>query len=200
MSLKKQDLDNLMKLQGKIRGVVFQTDAKYVLEKEGEEGLQKLEKRTKELGLPISYRGVKALEWHPIGLRVASLLLIKDIFGWDRKEIRKMGQAAPKTSLIVKLFFKLFLSPRRLAVESSKYWKEHHTLGSLKAEKLDIEHRKIILRLTDYTVHPLFCVYLEGYFETVMALSRKSRKAEVKEIRCPFHDSVPYHDYLIQWE
>jgi hypothetical protein len=78
--IKKEELDKLMKIEGEVRGVVFQTDAKYVLEKEGEEGLKKLEERVKGLGYPIDYRKGEALDSHPIGLRVISLLLIKDTF------------------------------------------------------------------------------------------------------------------------
>lgn len=199
-NMDRQELQNLLKLKGKIRGVVFQTDAKYVLEKEGEEGLRKLEKRVKELGLPVDYRRAKAMEWHPIGLRVVSLLVIKDTFGWDAQEMRKMGEAAPKVSFIVKFFFKLFLSPKKFTKEASKYWRKHHTLGALKAVKLDEEHKETVLRLSGYTVHPLFCLYLEGYFETVMALIRKSGKATVKEIRCPYRDNIPYHEYLVKWQ
>jgi len=43
----KKQLDKLLELQGEVKGVVFQTDGKYVLQKEGEEGLKKLEKRSK---------------------------------------------------------------------------------------------------------------------------------------------------------
>jgi histidyl-tRNA synthetase len=75
--IKKEELDKLMKIEGEIKGVAFQADAKYILEKEGEEGLKKLEKRVKEFGYPIDYRTVRALNFYPIGLRVISLLLIK---------------------------------------------------------------------------------------------------------------------------
>lgn len=196
----KIEIDNLLKLNGKIRGVVFQTDARYVLEKEGEVGLQELEEKAKRYNLPINYRSAKALEWCPIGLRIVSLLLIKETFGYQDSEIRKMGEMAPKVSFIVKLFFRLFLSPRKLAEECPRYWKEHHTLGELRAVRIDEDRNEIVLRLENYVVHPLFCLYLEGYFETVMCLARESRKAKAKEIACPFKDNLPFHDYLITWE
>jgi len=199
--LKKEELNKIIKeIKGKIRGVVFQTDAQYVLSREGKEGLVKLQKRVKELGLSIDYKKAKAMEWWPVGLRIVSLLLIKDTFGWTDKDIREMGKAAPKTSFIVKLFFRLFLSPKKLSEEIPKYWEKHYTEGELKTVSLDEKGKKMILRLENYLLHPILCKYLEGYFETVMALTRKSQQATSKEIKCPHRDNVSYHEYLITWK
>lgn len=199
--LKREELENLVKsIKGKIRGVVFQTDATYVLSKEGEEGLKKLEKRVKELGLPINYREAKAMEWQPVGLRIVSILLIKDTFGWSEEEIRNMGKAAPKTSFIVKFFFKLFLAIEKFAKEIPSYWREHYTEGELKVVKLDTkEKKKMILHLENYKLHPLFCKYLEGYFETVLNLAQKG-EAEVKETKCMHKDDTSYHEFTAIWK
>jgi hypothetical protein len=199
--LDKKEIENLMKIKGKIRGVVFQTDGRYILEKMGEEGLEKLEKRAKELNLTIDYRGAKTMEWYPVGLRAISLLLIKDVFGWGDKEIREIGKTAPKISFIVKFLFKLFLSPKKLAEEVPQYWKEHYrNIGELEAIKVDEEKKEIVLHLRNFNVHPIFCTYLSGYFETVMALTRKSGKATCQETKCVFKDNTPYHEFLLTWE
>lgn len=200
MTLNKQVIEELKKAEGETRGVVFQTDAKYVLSREGEEGLQKLEKRVKELGLGIDYRRAKTMEWYPIGFRVISLLLIKDIFGWRDSKIREMGKSAPKTSFVAKLFFRLFLSLAKLTKEVPRFWQEHHTIGKLQTVKLDEANKVIILRLSGVNLHPIFCLYLEGYFETVMALTRKGHSAKVKEIKCPFREKVNFHEYQITWQ
>lgn len=34
------ELENLMKIKGEVKGVVFQTDADYIFKKEGEQGLK----------------------------------------------------------------------------------------------------------------------------------------------------------------
>ena len=34
----REEIEKLLKVEGKVKGVVFQTDAYYVLQKEGEEG------------------------------------------------------------------------------------------------------------------------------------------------------------------
>jgi hypothetical protein len=196
----KEEIDNLIKLEGKVRGVVFQTDAEYVKEKVGEEGLRKLEEKVKELNLPLNYRRAKAMEWYPIGLRAISLLLIREVFGWDEKEIREMGKTAPKVSFIVKLFFKLFLSIRKLTKEVPKFWREHYTIGELEVVELNEEKKYMILHLKNFRVHPLLCSYLEGYFETVLALTRETRRASVAERRCLFKEEVDFHEYYAEWE
>lgn len=199
--IEKEELENLLKIKGEIRGVAFQTDAQYILAKEGEEGLKKLEKRVKELNLPIDYRRVSAMEWYPVGLRVISLLLIKDTFSWPDEEIRKMGQTAPKISFIVKFFFKLFLSVRKLVQEIPQYWKEHYrNIGEIEVVKLDEEKKEVVVRVTNFKVHPIYCKYLEGYFETVLALTREKGRVTSRETKCMFRDGTPFHEYLVTWE
>lgn len=199
--LNKEELQDLVRnTKGKVRGVVFQTDAQYVRTKEGEEGLEKLQKRANELGLNIDYKGAKAMNWHPAGFGVASLLLMKDTFGWSDKDIRDYGNAAPKISFIVKFFFRLFISLKKLAKEVPRYWREYCSYGDLKVVKLDEKNKEMVLHLSNYKAHPVLCQFLEGYFETAMALSRESRKAKVKETKCMHRDKTPYHEFLLKWE
>ena len=199
--LKKEELNKIIKeTKGKIRSVVFQTDAQYVLSRKGKEGLAKLQKRAKELGLPIDYKNAKAMEWQPLGLRIVSLLLIKDTFNWTDEDIKEMGKAAPKTSFIVKLFFRLFLSPKKLAKEVPRYWRKHYTEGNLKVIKLDEDKKKIIVHLENYLLPLILRKHLEGYFETTMALTRKSRKATALERECPHKDNIPCYEYFVTWK
>src|SRR4030042_447969 len=145
--IQKEELEKLLKTKGEVRGAVFQTDAKYILEKKGEEGLKKLEERVKSLGYPIDYREAKATGWYPFGLRIISLLLIKDTFGWSDSEIREMGKTAPKFSFIVKFLFKIFGSTRRLVKEIPRFWKEHYTIGEMETVKFEEKGKELIVHL-----------------------------------------------------
>ncbi len=140
------------------------------------------------------------MEWHPVGFRAISLLLIKDTFSWSDEEIRKMGQTAPKISSVVRFIFKLFLSIEKLAEEVPQYWKEHYReIGELKVAKLDENKKEVIIRLSEFKIHPIFCKYLEGYFETVLALSRVKGEVTCQEIKCMFRDETSFHEYLLIW-
>lgn len=187
--LDKKSIDELLAVPGEVKGVVFQTDANYVLKNKGEEGLKLLEEKTNELGLPINYREASALKSYPIGLRVISLILIKDTFNWNEKDIRKMGYEAPKTSFIVKLLMKFFISFVRLMQEVPKYWKEHYTVGRLDVVKVDDSKKEAILNLVEIKIHPIFCKYLEGYFEKIYEFSTEGKKGECKETECIFNGS-----------
>lgn len=193
----KEKLDKLMEIKGEVRGAVFQTDAKNVLEKEGEEGLQKLEKRVKDLGYDIDYRSGKATDWHPVGLRIISLLLIKDTFNWTDLEIREMGKRAPKFSFLVKFIFKLFAPLKKLVEEIPSDWKEHYTIGAMEVSKFDEENKEMALHVKDFKIDPIFCIYLEGYIERILLFVEQG--VVTKETKCVFRGD-PYHEYTSQWK
>jgi hypothetical protein len=199
MALKKEALDKLLEIEGKVRGIVFYTDGQYVLQKEGEEGLKKLESVVKNFGYEINYRFPDKVSWYPIGLRAISLLLIKDTFGWDDEEIKNMGYSAPNFSFLIKLYMKFFVSLKKIVDQAPKLWEEHYKVGKLSAPVFDEENKKLVLRLTDFKVHPILCTYLSGYFLKVASLGIKSKKHYSREIKCSFKGD-PYDDIEITWE
>jgi hypothetical protein len=184
-----------MKIEGEVRGVVFQTDARYILEKEGEEGLKKLEERVRELGYPIDYRTAGALNFYPLGLRAISLLLIKDTFGWGDEEIREMGYAAPQTSFIVKLLMRFLADFKKFVGGLPENWTRHWTRGEMEVLKMDEKTKEVALRLKDIKIHPILCLYLEGYFRRIYEFVVGKGKGEVKETKCMFNGD-PYHEYI----
>jgi predicted hydrocarbon binding protein len=198
--LKREELDQLMQIKGEVRGVVFHTDAAYVLEKEGEEGVKKLESRVKELSYPINYRNPQITGWYPVGLRMISLLLVKDAFGWSNEKIKTMGNTAPKFSFIIKILTKFFISIRKIVEKSPQTWNKHYrNIGKLEGVKVDERGKEAILRLSEFKVHPLFCLYLEGFFARVASLGLTSRKVECKETKCVFR-GAPYNEFKITWK
>ena len=197
VDIKKEELENLVKIKGEVRGVVFQTDAKYVLAKEGEEGLKKLEEKIRDLGYKIDYRNTKAMDWYPLGLRVISLLVIQSVFDWSTSEIREMGKTAPKSSFVVKFLFKLFAPLSKLVKELPRYWKEHYTAGKMEVVDFDEENKKFALLLKDFEVHPIFCLYLEGYIERTLCFSVP--EVVTKETKC-ISKGDPYHEYTSTWK
>ena len=199
-----EKIEEMIKTEGRVKGEVFKTDAEYVLEKKGEKGLKILQKETEKLGSPIDYRKIKSADWYPVGLRVVSLLAAMRAFGWQEKEIEKMGASAPKISFIVRIFMKFFLSPEKVAKISPKLWPRHYTIGSLKIvnfrerqEKQEIKG-SVMVELRDFKVHPILCAYLGGYFLAVATLSAPYTKAIIKETKCPFRGDQ-YHQYLCEW-
>lgn len=196
----KEEIKKLMEIPGKARGQVFLTDFKYIKEVKGEEGIEALKKKIKEWGDIIDYEKIKTMEWYPVGLRALSLLAIKEAFGWGDKEIEEMGKTIPKISFIVKMLMKTFLSIRRSFIEAANYWKKHYLIGELVPAELDEKKKYLFLRLKNFKIHPILCVYLRGYFYTIANLILKSEKITIEETRCAFKEGDPYHEFLIKWQ
>ncbi|MFC1629987.1 hypothetical protein ACFL06_00430 [Patescibacteria group bacterium] len=195
--MNKAELDNLANIEGKVRGATFQTDAKYVLEKKGEEGLKKLEKKMKELGYKIDYRTAKATDWYPAGLRIISLLVIKDTFQMSDEDIREMGNTAPKFSFIVKFVLKIFSLLKKFVREIPIFWKEHFSIGEIEVAEFDEKKKRIVIYLKGVQFHPIFCLYLEGYCERIIQFVVKNPSC--KETKCTFRGD-PYHEYSFSWK
>jgi hypothetical protein len=113
--------------------------------------------------------------------------------------MEEMGKSAPKLSFIVKMLMKTFLSTKRTFQESSDYWRRHYLAGELVPAEIDEEKKYLYLRLKDFKVHPIICLYLTGFFYTIASLALKITKIECKETKCS-HKGDAYHEFLITWE
>jgi hypothetical protein len=192
--LTKEQAEQYLKMGGKIRSVIFQTDKSYILKKAGEEGLRKIEERAKELGVEIPYRTATATDWHPMGLRIISVLLAAEVLGWSEEETREMGRNAVKVSFIVKLFMKFFVSLEKFMVKVPYYWKMHYAdAGDLEVVKIDRANKEVILYLKGIKFPRICLDYYEGYFqqmfEFVLGESKESKFVEKED----------YYEYTVKW-
>jgi len=195
----KAEIKKLMEIPGKVRGVVFATDLEYVKEKKGERGVGLLKKKIEEWGNPIDYKKVKVTEWYPVGLRAISLLAIKEAFGWGDKEIKDLGNCAPKYSFIVRMLMKSFLSLKRSFEETPKYWTKHYTVGKLEDYEFNDKEKYLVLRLHDFKIHPILCIYYLGYYLRISQYVFESEKITIEETKCMFRGDA-YHEFVIRWE
>ncbi len=198
-TINKETVNDLMKIKGEVRGVVLKTDEEYILKEKGKEGLEKVEQKLKELGHPIKYEEIRTMDFYPVGLRVLSLLAVREVFNFSDEEIRKIGTFATKMSLIIRLFTKYFLSVRRVVMkESPRIWSKHWTVGKLVPVELNEKQKYAVIRVEGFDLHPIYCIYLEGYFAGILQMLVKSPKVDTKETKCAFKGE-PYHEFLIKW-
>ncbi|MDD5144586.1 MAG: hypothetical protein PHW72_00400 [Candidatus Pacebacteria bacterium] len=201
----KNEIERLLKLPGEVRGQVFLTDFEYVRDKGGEEFKSLLKNKIKEWGVSLDYEEIKATEWYPLGLRVVSLLAIKDALSWGDKEIFELGNSAPKYSFIVKLLMKYFLSSQRTFKESPKYWEKHYTRGEIEPYEYSKEKKHFIIRLKNFKIHPILCVYFAGYFLRIGQYVQRNKEGSgretrtIKETKCVFKGDH-YDEFVIKWE
>ncbi len=188
-----------MKIPGQARGQVFFTDFQYVKQMKGENAARALKEKVKKLGVPLDYENIETTKWYPLGLRVVSLLAVKEIFGWEDKDIEEIGKTAPKLSFIVKILMKTFISIEKSFRETSNYWQKHYSVGELMPFKIDIARKHTFLRLKNFKIHPILCFYFTGYFYTIAKFILKSEKITIEETKCPFRGDS-FHEFLVRWE
>lgn len=196
--LTKEEVQKLFQIEGKVRGAVFQTDAEYIKNKHGEDGLNKVKYELKKLGYPIEYEKIKAMEWQPLGLRAISLLVFKNLFKWKDKDIKLMGNTAPKYSFIIKLLMKFFISVEEAFKNAPEYWEKHYDVGKLEIVELNEDEKYAILHIKDFKVHPVYCKYLEGYLQRIFKFILPNEKVIVKENKCMFKGD-DYHEFRGDW-
>jgi hypothetical protein len=196
--ISKEEIEELKKVEGNVRGDVIKSNASFIRRKEGKEGLKALEKKMAELGYHLNFDKIDPEKWYPVSLSALMIVITKDLFNWSEKDIFEMGNSAPKFSFLAKYVLKYFLSLKRFAKEVPKYWRHHFDFGELEVSELNEGKRYLILREKGYKTHPLICIYHAGYYLGVARFIIKSQKIEIKEIKCVFKGD-PYHEYLITW-
>ena len=196
--ISKEELDNLIKLKGKARGIPFKTQADFILKQEGDEQLKKLEKEMSKLGYPLKYKKMKSMDFYPLGLLAVNMLAIKRLFNYDDKKFQEMGRVEAKTSsLIIRVFMKYFVSIDMMVKKAPEMWRKHYTNGDFKIVEFNKEKRYVVLRIEDFKCHPLFCQDLIGYFPSMVEMVIGSG-VSCEETKC-VHRGDEYHEFLLKW-
>lgn len=195
--INKEIAEKLMEIKGETRGVSFQADGEFILKEKGEEGLNKLEEKMAEIGYPIRYKEVKPMDFFPLGFRGVELLVIKELFNFDKEKIKEMGVFQTKISLIVKLFMQYFGSVNILAEQAPKMWRKYYTIGELTIPEISEEKRYGIIKVENFALHPIHCQLLEGYFANIIKMVVNS-PVDCKEIKCTFRGDE-HHEFTVKW-
>lgn len=195
----RSEFQQIVKLDGQVRGSALRTDAAYVESHRGRSGLRRIEAAFEALGYPLRYAQIRNMAWYPVCLRILSLRLVQDGLGLDEEGLHAMGDGAPKFSFLVRVGLDLPLVPGTIGGKIPGYWRRHYTVGELRAEKMDGPGRSLRLQLTGLRLHPVLCRYLEGYFGRLMQFGLADRPVECRETKC-VHRGDACHEYEINWQ
>lgn len=196
--LDKTQIKKILKIKGEVRGATLVGDKEYILSHCGERKLEEIEKKLQDLGVKLNYKEIKDLHFYPIGLRIISLLAIKEVCDLSEEEIKNLCSLQPKFSLIVKIFARFLLSPRKALEQTSKFWREYFTVGDLVLKDFNEEKGYVVFRLKNFKLHPLYCKCLEGYIKGIVEIIVRSDKVECKETKCVFKGDS-YHEFVAKW-
>lgn len=195
--ISKEELDELMSLGGKGRGVLFKTASKFILKEKGEEGLKKLEETITNLGYPIKFQKIRAMDFYPMGLYAVTLVTIQGLFNFNEEKFIEMGKFESKISLIIRLFIRYFFSIDVVVKQASKIWRTYFTIGDISVAELNKEKKYGVLKVENFRLHPLHCQILKGYLPGVVQMVVGS-KVICEETKCPFRGDE-YHGFSLKW-
>ena len=201
MPISKKEIDLIAQTEGFTKGAVLKTDAQYILAKKGEEGLRKVEAKTKEWGHHIDYSNIKNMRWLPVGFRTISILAAKEVFKWDDKDIYDMGYSAPSYSFVVKVLTQHFLTFEQVYKAAPRSWRMHYTIGNMETPEFNKKKGYSILEMKDFSIHPALCPYYAGYFLRVARLASpfKISTVKIKESKC-VHKGDDFHEFVVSWD
>ncbi len=193
----KKTADELVTVQGKVRGEKFRTHAAYIKQREGDEGLLAVEKKMEYIGHPFKFEEIRSLDWYPAGYSPIIMLAAKDLFQWNDKDIFDMGYSAPKYSFLFKMALRWAVSVERMTEESPSYWRKHYDFGRIEAVEVDMKGKKVVSRISGFMLHPVMCPYLQGYILRMLQYVIKE-DAKIEENKC-VHKGEAYEEYIIRW-
>lgn len=195
--ISKEEFNELMNLEGKVKGTGIKTHGEFILKEEGEEGLKKLENTMVRLGYPIKFKEIRATTLYPFGAEAVILVAIKRLFNYDNKKFQEMGKFHAKSSLIIRLFMKYFVSLQRMAKEGPKIWRRYFTVGDLEAVEINEEKKRLIFRVQNFKFHPLHCQILMGSLPTIIQMIL-GKPVIYEETKCLYRGD-DYHEFLVKW-
>ena len=197
--LNKKIAEKLMKTEGKIRGMVFKTEAAYVIAKKGETGLKKVEEELEKVGCPMKYKEIRTLGFYPIGWRAISLLALRKVLGWGDEEFREMGRLAVGDPLIVKVYVRFFGSIGSVVKMASRIYGEYFTEGKLVVPDYDEGKKYVIAEIRGLDLVPGFCRVVEGYLVNMVNMVIKAEEIRCRETKCTF-EGQDRHQFKVTWE
>jgi len=193
-----KEIQEIKKHPGEMFGFSLAEDLDFILKKEGEEGLKKVEQTMEEVGFPLKRKEIKRYQPYPLSLNLMILIVARYVFHWEDKIFREMGRTNAQLSMMAKLMMKYFVSMERTLQEIDRYWNKYYTVGRLRAEEVNVKDRYLILFLRGFPGHPLFCRTLEGYMWQTASYTLPKETLKIEEIECPFSGGE-IHKFKLTW-
>lgn len=195
----KEVADNVMNIDGNIKGVAILNNIIYIKNKKGDEAVEIISKTLNEVGYPLDFKKINEYEPYKESYNVLINLIMKDVFKWNDDDIFNSGRGAAKISPILKSIIQYLLSPTLLINNANKYWQRQLDFGKINVIDCNEEDRRIIIGVEGYNKSSVSCIYQAGYFiETVGFAVKEKSNLEIEETKCVYAGDE-FHEYTITW-
>ena len=188
---------NLMEKEGKTRGVALKNHREFILKEKGPEGLKIFEDAMANVGYPLKHKDLQEMSFYPIGLEIVELLVIKKLFNFDDKKIEEMGAFEARLSLVMKIFFKYFVSVKLLAQQAPEMWTKSYTIGDFKVKEWSEKDKYAIITIENFNLHPVHCIQMGGYISSIVKMVARGN-VSCQETKC-IHKGDDHHEFLLKW-
>ncbi len=200
VQIDKAEAQKIAKLKGNVSGAIIKAYEKFISNKKGEEGVNKVEKRLAELGQPLKFAEVSTFGWYPEAMACLIGVAVLEVFDWDEQKEYEVGHDAPLYSVITKLLMQYFASIEITFKGTPIYWRKHFDFAELKCTELDMKNSTAILRLTDFKkFHPTVYIYMNGYLTMIIEFATKSGQVKTEQIKS-LYAGDPYDEFRINWK
>ena len=199
MKIPKEEIEKVLKIKGHINGMAILEDKKFILEKLGEEGVKTMEKNLSEaVGEKFSYSQFKSFKMYPLHLSVLTTLSLSYDFDFSDEKLREFGEEGAKVSLMIKLFLRNFVTLKQVSEQAERIWKKYFDVGKLKIENFDEKEHHMVIKITEFDAHPLYCIQIGGVIHQLLSYILHSDNLKVEEIECSFKGGES-HKYKVTW-
>jgi len=195
--ISKDEVKKLMEAEGKVRGVSLKNHREFILKEKGPDGLKIFEEAMVDVGYPLKHKDLQEMSFYPIGLEAVELLVMKKLFDFDDKKIEEMGAFEARLSLVMKIFFKYFVSVKLLAQQAPEMWTKSYTVGSFKVKEWSEKEKYAIITIENFGLHPIHCVQMGGYISSIVKMVVKG-SVSYEETKCIYRGD-DHHEFLLKW-
>jgi len=198
----KDQLEEIKKVEGEIRGLALKNYGSYISRKEGSDGLEKIEKTMEEIGCEMPYKNLNSLAFYPLWWSAATFFILRNHFEYGEEEFYEMGKSCFRFPNIMRIWARFLISIEKAASSADKMYEMYFTVGEITVPDYSVEEKYVVMRLKDFPTYPidkpqLYCCFLAGYYSSIIkAITGKDTKGE--ERKCAYSDAG-YHEFLLTW-
>lgn len=194
-----KEIRELEKKKGMVRGEKFRTHAAFITLKSEEEGLKKVEKELEKAGHPLVLSRAGTFKWYPAFIHPMILVILKEKLGWTDEDIFEMGTSSSKLSFINKFLVRYMISAEKVFQKAPQIWRSYYNVGELSLAGFNEKDKNLTIRLLDFDMHPLVCLYNKGYMLQTVRNGIRASNIKIEEKKCT-HNGDQFHEYFVTWE
>ncbi len=197
--ISKEEVEKLMQSGRKTRAAIIKNAGKFVLDKEGKEGLDKLEAEMEKLGYKIKFNEFTEVSLYSLGETILCLVLMKRLFNYSDEDFQELGRRTSKISVVARMAMRYIaaISLQQVITKFPETWKKMNPIGDLKVTNLDEKDGSITLRVDDCDTHPIHCQIMIGAFSNLFRIIL-GKEVSCTEEKCTYKED-DCHEFLIKW-